>query len=171
MYPNEYIDYLAHFHGDQDFFECHEILEEYWKEVDPGNKESIWVSFILIAVSCYHHRRENFKGARKTLEKAITMFQHGNWNWSVYGLDEHTLLIRMKERLLDINNQLPFKPLALPIIDASLEKQCVNRCQSLGMDWKSAYTPADTIVHRHLTRDRSEVIMERNAAIEERKKR
>ena len=170
-YPNEYIEYLAHFHGDQDFFECHEILEEYWKEVDPGNKESIWVSFILMAVSCYHHRRGNFNGARKTLEKSITMFQQGNWNWSLYGLDEHILLIRMQDRLLDIKNQLPYKPLSLPINDSTLEKQCVKRCQSLGMQWKSGDTPADTIVHRHLTRDRSEVITERNAAIEERKNR
>ncbi|MCE4047165.1 DUF309 domain-containing protein [Niallia sp. BSM11] len=171
VYPDEYIEYLAHFHGDQDFFECHEILEEYWKEVDPGNKESIWVSFILMAVSCYHHRRGNFTGARKTLEKAIIMFKHGNWIWSDYGLDEHILLARLEERLHNINNQLPFKPLVLPINDAFLEEQCVKWCLSHGMEWKSSLIPAEAIVHRHLTRDRSEVILERNAAIAERKER
>ncbi|MFZ3196347.1 MAG: DUF309 domain-containing protein, partial [Bacillus mycoides] len=27
MYPTEYIQFLIHFHGDYDYFECHEILE------------------------------------------------------------------------------------------------------------------------------------------------
>ncbi|MEH7501602.1 DUF309 domain-containing protein, partial [Neobacillus drentensis] len=29
MYPTEYIQFLAHFHGDRDYFECHELLEDY----------------------------------------------------------------------------------------------------------------------------------------------
>ena len=27
-FPLKYIDFLVHFHGDRDYFECHEILEE-----------------------------------------------------------------------------------------------------------------------------------------------
>ena len=36
MYPTEYIQFLIHFHGDYDYFECHEILEEYWKTKPRG---------------------------------------------------------------------------------------------------------------------------------------
>ena len=58
-FPQKYIEYLVHFHGDRDYFECHEILEEYWKKIDNGNKESIWVGLIQLAVANYHHRRKN----------------------------------------------------------------------------------------------------------------
>lgn len=171
MYPHEYIEYLGHFHGDQDFFECHEILEEYWKEVDPGNKDSIWVAFILLAVSCYHHRRGNFRGAGKTLEKATSMFRHGDWNWNDFGLDKALLLERMDQKQLDIRNQLAYIPFILPINAKTLELECVKWCQSVGMEWQSSRIPLDDIIHRHLTRDRTEVINERTAAIEERKNR
>lgn len=36
MYPTEYIQFLIHFHGDYDYFECHEILEGYWKTKPRG---------------------------------------------------------------------------------------------------------------------------------------
>ncbi|WP_460291943.1 DUF309 domain-containing protein, partial [Bacillus cereus] len=39
MYPTEYIQFLIHFHGDYDYFECHEILEEYWKTKPRGNRD------------------------------------------------------------------------------------------------------------------------------------
>ena len=35
VYPEAYIEYLMYFHGNRDYFECHEVLEEYWKEVSP----------------------------------------------------------------------------------------------------------------------------------------
>ena len=33
-----FVDYCAYFNGNEDYFECHEVLEEYWKEVAPGDK-------------------------------------------------------------------------------------------------------------------------------------
>ncbi len=38
MYPNAYLDYLVYFHGHRDYFECHEVLEEYWKKDQAGKK-------------------------------------------------------------------------------------------------------------------------------------
>ena len=32
QYPEAYTDYLCYFHGARDYFECHEVMEEYWKE-------------------------------------------------------------------------------------------------------------------------------------------
>ena len=69
-YPKAYILYLVHFHGDRDYFECHEILEEHWKEMDPKDRMSHWVGLIQIAVAVYHERRENRQGAIRTLTKA-----------------------------------------------------------------------------------------------------
>lgn len=34
VYPEAYVAFLHEFHTTRDYFECHEILEEYWKE-DP----------------------------------------------------------------------------------------------------------------------------------------
>lgn len=76
MYPDAYIQFLVHFHGDRDYFECHEILEEYWKETIKGDKQSIWVGLIMLAVSNYHFRRNNNSGAQRTLQKAISIFEN-----------------------------------------------------------------------------------------------
>ncbi|MEH7107402.1 DUF309 domain-containing protein, partial [Bacillus sp. JJ1764] len=126
MYPNEYISYLVHFHGDRDYFECHEILEEYWKNTEPGNKESVWVGLILLAVSCYHHRRGNFAGAVKTLEKAIPIFESKPNMIQQLGLNCHDLNLMLKERLSDIKDRHIYKSLNLPIADTALLQTCVK---------------------------------------------
>ena len=71
VYPEAYIEFLMYFHGNRDYFECHEVLEEYWKEVDPGNRSSHWVGLIQVAVGFYHYRRGNLAGALRTFHKAI----------------------------------------------------------------------------------------------------
>lgn len=86
-FPTSYIQYLAHFHGDRDYFECHETLEEYWKATDAGNKKSIWVALILLAVSTYHHRRNNFPGAIRTLTKAEEIFSETKEATARLGID------------------------------------------------------------------------------------
>jgi predicted metal-dependent hydrolase len=52
----------------QEFYECHESLEEYWQtlSVDVAHKELIQ-GIIQIAVAFYHLRRNNVKGALKLL--------------------------------------------------------------------------------------------------------
>ncbi|MBP6746290.1 DUF309 domain-containing protein [bacterium] len=52
----------------QEFYECHETLEEYWQSLTPDvpHKELIQ-GIIQIAVAFYHLRRNNVKGALKLL--------------------------------------------------------------------------------------------------------
>ena len=52
----------------QEFYECHETLEEYWQTLnsDVAHKELIQ-GIIQIAVAFYHLRRRNVKGALKLL--------------------------------------------------------------------------------------------------------
>ncbi|MFH5184645.1 DUF309 domain-containing protein [Paenibacillus sp. TAB 01] len=71
LYPKAYIDYLMYFHAERDFFECHEVMEEYWKEHPEDPLSSNYVGLIQIAVSMYHHRRGNLKGAVKMLMQAL----------------------------------------------------------------------------------------------------
>ncbi|QED50164.1 DUF309 domain-containing protein [Cytobacillus dafuensis] len=166
MYPKEYIEFLVHFHSDRDYFECHEVLEDYWKSVDPSNKSSIWVGFILFAVSNYHHRRGNYSGAKRTLSKSISIFNANMNQLSMLGLDKEKFLEDLGLIHNNISKGSNYFSYNLPIIDQSLLSQCKNKCQNDGQKWCSASNlENEQIIHRHLLRDRSQVIKERLFAL------
>ncbi|MBM7651496.1 DUF309 domain-containing protein [Neobacillus cucumis] len=170
MYPKEYIQFLAHFHGDRDYFECHEILEEYWKKNDKKNKTSIWVGLILLAVSTYHHRRNNFNGAKRTLEKAITIFESNPNHVSILGLEPQKLSVLLIERLNMITNHQKYNSFNLPIYDRSLLESGKKLCKKNGFDWgKESDILNNNLVHRHISRDRTSVIEERIQSLKLRK--
>jgi predicted metal-dependent hydrolase len=170
LYPKEYIQFLAHFHGDRDYFECHEILEEYWKKNDVRNKNSIWVGLILLAVSTYHHRRNNFTGAKRTLEKAITIFKTQSFFLTKLSLDPHLLQVLVKERLSIITKQQRYNSFNLPISDQALLELCRRYCEQNGLVWgKDSDLANDHLVHRHVLRDRTSVIEERIQSLKLRK--
>ncbi|MGM9925955.1 MAG: DUF309 domain-containing protein [Bacillus sp. (in: firmicutes)] len=162
-YPMPYIAYLVQFHGTRDYFECHEILEEYWKEVDPGNKDSHWVAFILIAVSAYHHRRHNFKGAEKTIKNALRILGITPKSTIVsLGIDYEALLDQLHHSLRTIQLKIPYQAKALPIIHETLLLLCKHECEHQGAEWCAEdYEMSDALIHRHTMRDRSDVIQER----------
>ena len=69
-YPEAYIDYLLYFHAQRDYFECHEVMEEFWKEHPGDIRSRTYVALIQIAVGMYHIRRGNRNGAVKMLQSA-----------------------------------------------------------------------------------------------------
>lgn len=165
MYPKEYILYLVHFHGDRDYFECHEVLEEYWKKVDRGNKQSIWVAFIQLAVSAYHHRRGNFKGAKKSINKAAAIFSK-EAKTAELGLNKEALLCLINERSDLIGQKKPYGSFNLPIVDPILNEQCKTVCKDLGFIWLNKNDKNNIhLLHRHKLRDRSDVIQARLIAL------
>ena len=169
-FPAEFVSYLVQFHGSPDYFECHEILEEYWKEVDPRNKKSHWVGFILLAVSAYHHRRENFIGAEKSMKKAITIMENITPEIiTSLGLSYAQLLTCMNACLLNIQNGKSYESFNLPINNDQLLQLCRIECNSKGLPWSKQHIIDDRIIHRHMLRDRSEVIKEREYQKELRK--
>lgn len=166
MYPKAYIDYLIHFHGDRDYFECHEILEEYWKEVDPNNKQSIWVGLILLAVSNYHHRRGNFPGAKKTIAKSIAILKNEKKRLLQLGIDTEQLMKDLLLKQQDISLQYPYTSYTIPMTDPILIESCNAGCIDRGFIWGSASDLNNReIVHRHSSRDRSSIIQERLDAL------
>ncbi|MEH7120381.1 DUF309 domain-containing protein [Neobacillus vireti] len=170
MYPKEYIQFLAHFHGDRDYFECHEILEEYWKENDIKNKNSIWVGLILLAVSTYHHRRDNFTGAKRTLEKAITILKKESYCLIKLGLDPQQLPSILNERLSIITNHQPYSSFNLPIVDPALLRQGRSYCEENGFVWGADSDLRNRpLIDRHILRDRTSVINERKESLKLRK--
>ncbi|WP_318508524.1 DUF309 domain-containing protein [Bacillus sp. T3] len=172
MYPEPYIQFLVHFHGDRDYFECHEILEEYWKELANEGKTSIWVGLILVAVSNYHYRRNNLNGAFKTLAKAISIFQDNKHCSVELGIDMVQMLSFLSNRLLEIQSDVPYSSFNLPIVDKSLLKQCQDISTEKGFMWgKSSDFAKRELLHRHTLRDRTEVFQEREKAILNRNKK
>jgi uncharacterized protein len=170
--PHEFITYLYHFHVDRDYFECHEILEEYWKEHTPRKKDSVWVGLILLAVANYHHRRGNFTGAKKTLTKAITLLHLNQDDIKKLGLNEHELLIRTKKHLEKVENKTPYYSYSLPIVDPHLLHQCFSQYEDAKENWgRNSSLSDENLIHRHKNRDRTSVIAERqNAILAKRKK-
>jgi uncharacterized protein len=170
LYPKEYIQFLVHFNGDRDYFECHEILEEYWKESNDKKKDSIWVGFILLAVSRYHHRRGNFKGAKRTLEKSINILSMQENISSIKGLDVSDLFNLLSKILSEIEKEKGYQSFNLPVTDPALISACIAECESRGIIWgQESNIENESIVHRHKLRDRSKVIEERQEALRIRK--
>jgi predicted metal-dependent hydrolase len=170
MFPNAFIQYLIHFHCDRDYFECHEVLEEFWKEIEPGNKESVWVGFIQLAVSSYHYRRQNLAGALRTLDKSAAILSLCKEKNEELGLDHFKLMDILKERRDAILAKSPYQGINLPIANDSLRSICTAQCQELGLAWGGQSNLAsDCLVNRHSKRDRSQVILEREKALQKRK--
>ncbi|CEG27710.1 DUF309 domain-containing protein [Bacillus sp. B-jedd] len=166
MYPKAYIDYLVHFHGDRDYFECHELLEEYWKDHDPGNKNSVWAAFIQLAVGSYHFRRGNIAGSSRTLNKALASFKQRENELARLGLNKNEFLSKLEAFITTVETGRVYQSFVIPIHDPSLKEMCMEACLDKGFDWcKKDYTPSADIIDRHKSRDRSSVIFEREMAL------
>lgn len=62
-YPPKYLEGIRLF-NEEDFFECHDVLEELWSEV-LGEEKKFYQGLIQASVALFHFGNENFGGARK----------------------------------------------------------------------------------------------------------
>ena len=115
-----FVDYCAYFNGNQDYFECHEVLEEYWKEIAPGEKLHPLVGYVQLATSMYHWRRGNFVGASRMLEKAIINFELNKGSAFFNYIDFDQLLTAMYIQSKKIQASEPFFSFTLPITNQKL---------------------------------------------------
>lgn len=157
LYPQAYIQYLVHFHGTRDFFECHEIMEEHWLD---NSKEGIWLALIQIAVSQYHFRRDNRIGALRMMESALGHLQ-------IHSLEPlglaHEETIALMEQMIDrIKNNKAYMDMVLPIFDQNLLNTCNQLCSSIGCIWGGISDMEDLfLIHKHKLRDRTDIILQR----------
>ncbi|GAA3406872.1 DUF309 domain-containing protein [Paenibacillus hodogayensis] len=172
MYPDAYIDYLVEFHGSRDWFECHEILEEYWKEHPGDPKSRTWVALIQIAVSLYHQRRGNRAGAMKMA--AASLRNMDDAHLAELGILARELRLEMERRIASLaeDEAAPFADMNLPLADEALVAACTSRCGERGWRWLAPSDPADGFLwHKHTLRDRSDVIEARSIEAERRRER
>lgn len=167
MYPQPLIDYLVYFHADRDFFECHEILEEYWKSLPREERSEIWVGLIQIAVALYHQRRGNFAGAEKMINGALTRLKLEEVNR--YGFAGEELIDRLKVRKKEIEERNSYTDMDLPLHSPSLLAVCEKRCKERNVTWLSASDlQNEFLLHKHKLRDRSDILAAREAEIQRR---
>ncbi len=171
LYPQAYIQYLLHFHGDRDYFECHEVLEEYWKEKPRGQRDAYLVGFIQIAVSLYHYRRNNMEGAKRMMQSALRILSEQLHIVHTLGLDTTQLIELLTKTLHRMETNKPYTDINLPLIADDLKQLCNMECAKLGFIWGQ---PSDAtnvyLINKHTLRDRTDVIAERSKQIQKRRR-
>lgn len=156
-----YVDYCTYFNGNQDYFECHEVLEEYWKEVAPGEKLHPLVGLIQLATGLYHWRRENFAGAVRSLEKGIRNFHLNAQSPYLAPIHMELLLQHMEDALIKIKNEDTFHSFKLPIQQQDLQQLVEKQIGQLPND------SAIFLLHKHKLRDRSDILAARAQKLEQ----
>jgi predicted metal-dependent hydrolase len=167
MYPDAYVEYLFHFHADRDWFECHELLEEYWKEHPADPKSKTWVALIQVAVSLYHHRRGNRAGALKMI--AASLRNMNDSHLAELGIDYKAFRATVERRLEELSAEgaAPFSDLNIPLSDMELIRLCRSRCEERGFGWRQPSDPGNRyIMNKHTLRDRTDVIEARSREAE-----
>lgn len=160
-YPFEYIYYLAEYYGSRDYFECHEIMEQYWKEDPRSPYAQCWLVLIRIPVALYHARRGNWAGAVKLMRKAAEEADPVLFNELGLDGDKLAQLLSRTAREWQSADRV-YTDIELPITDEQLLQAARQRCRELGYTWGTPGMDVDdNIIHRHTTRDRTDVIVAR----------
>ncbi|WP_187254644.1 DUF309 domain-containing protein [Alkalicoccus halolimnae] len=164
-YPDEYKEFLIEFHSTRDYFECHEILEEYWLE---QNREKKWLTLIQLAVAVYHERQKNFKGSMRLYKKVLKHMENESGLLEDLSIDEDTLISLIHKRMYNIQVNGDYSPMNLPLTDRSLQKECRQTAENRRCTWNYDDRAADeNLIYKHRHRDRSEVIEARRKALVE----
>jgi predicted metal-dependent hydrolase len=161
-YPEPYIEYLVYFHTDRDLFECHEVLETYWKSVPESPFRQAWLGLIQTAVGLYHHRRGNLIGARKMLDSALSNLSETHLK--ELGIDPQKFVELVKSRLIQLTEDpiQKYADLNLPLSDPELLQLCMSYAVSVNKNWLDLSDTANSnLIHKHTLRDRTEVVKER----------
>src|SRR3990172_1775547 len=67
-YPEKYLEGIRLFNAEE-FFDCHDVLEELWAET-LGEEKKFYQGLIQASVALFHFGNENLGGARKLYESA-----------------------------------------------------------------------------------------------------
>jgi len=105
-YPPQYLEGLRLF-NEEDFFECHDVLEELWSEV-LGDEKDFYRGLIQASVALFHFGNENFGGARKLYFSSTKLLQAYPEHYQ--GIELEKFLADFKhcfQELLDAKDQYP----------------------------------------------------------------
>lgn len=150
-YPSEYLAFLVEFHTTRDYFRCHDLLEELWRDVSLSlEKDHVYVGLLQIAVAMYHWRRENDRGARLLIEGSIEKLQSKRNELEVLGIEFHECLALIHQLAAKIERGDRYESPNLPLI-APLNDLLQQVCEQEDKCWQTPSNMNDEfLVHRHL---------------------
>lgn len=161
-YHPSFVQFLKEFNDTHDYFECHEILEDYWKEVAPKQKMHPLAAFILLSTSMYHWRRGNIVGAIKTMNGSMKRLKETYESIYYEHINLEKLLQDMAHSISLMVENHTFKQFTIEIKD--------NHLRFLVKKLEIATTEdLHFLTHKHMLRDRSEILVERERQKEMRK--
>lgn len=155
-----YVDFYAYFNGNQDYFECHEVLEEYWKEVAPGDKDHVLVGLVQLATGMYHWRRSNFRGAAKILTKAVHNITRNEQSVFLKPLNLPLLEKQISHALSQVEQHKSFHSFKIDLVDFELKRLVDKRIL------EQPKIDDHFLLHKHRLRDRTEILKARAAKME-----
>ncbi len=97
----------------QEFFECHEVLEEIWLE-EPPEEKPFYQGIIQIAAAFHHVHNRNLRGARSLMEAGAAKLRR--YPAHHYGIDVATFLTALAPWLEALRRRQAPDQLALPTI-------------------------------------------------------
>lgn len=155
-----FLQYIIHFNDEKDYFECHEVGEEYWKLIAPKDKTHPLTGWIQLAVGMYHWRRSNYPGALRSLIRAKPkLAEAGIWT---EGFDQQQLNRLLVESIHGVTDREPFEHRNLPLVPGELVQAIEKQKQQYLAPAHDEYY----LMHKHRLRDRTEII-----ALRQQKKR
>lgn len=126
-YPQLYVDFLYYFNVEQDYYECHEVLEELWLA---EGRERFYQGLLQVAVGLYHFQNGNVGGAVKMMAAALDkLSDYPDPVWM--GIDLCQVKRKTKEYLekLEQFQEKPFSFYAfkIQVVDGRLRKLVEQR--------------------------------------------
>ena len=153
-FDSKFVHFIKEFNETKDYFECHELLEDYWKEVAPRQKVHPLAALILLSTSMYHWRRGNYLGASRTMNSSITRMKETIHSPFFETLNIDKLLEDTANAYQSIQDHKPFSAFQIVVQHESL----LNLIQELTVEQEENQ---HFLIHKHMLRDRTEILEER----------
>lgn len=106
----------VHLFNEQEYFECHEVLEKLWN-LQSGPDKQFTQGLIQIAVGLYHLGRDNQVGAHKLLTRGLARVKPFEPEYAE--LDIKTFVSAVSEVLNDLQAGLPHPAVGFPMLAKS----------------------------------------------------
>lgn len=149
-----FTQFITYFNEHQDYFECHEVLEEYWKDIAPKDKSHPLTAWILISTGMYHWRRGNLTGALRSLEKGQRRVLLNEASDFYEGIQIQKVMEDLDGSIGNIRDEKPFQAFEIPISSQEL-RGLIERQP------KKTPLSGEQLIHKHMLRDRSEILKSR----------
>lgn len=126
-YPEKYLEGIRLFNA-QEFFECHEVLEDLWQET-LGEEKKFYQGLIQAAVALFHFGNENLGGARKLYGSARTNLER--YGTKYQGLDLERFLGDMKSCFQELLDATQTYPAGVELHDERIPTIQLSGCEEL----------------------------------------